>query len=369
MNKTLSKYFLKEIIPNFIFGFLIFIFVFFMTQIFKLSDLIVVHGIGIKDITRLVTFVILPFVGMTFPVALLFAILITLGRMGQDSELIALRSMGVSLTDIIKPILAFSILIFISSAIFTIFAEAWGFNSFKKQVFEMGQKKISTGIQPGLFNENFYGLVIYTDNLNKKDNEMQNILLHDGRNKKRPLTIIAKRGKIISDPESLLITLRLFDGNILTRENDMRSYRKIDYDTYDINIMLTEGDDFSIGDPRAISTRNLIKKINRLSKSGKNTTREVIELNRRFSIPLACIIFAIFSTGFAGATKNPRFSTGRGKAIVISMVIIITYWIMCLMGQSYARKNILPPFIVMWIPNFIYLSISLYVFKSALKRT
>ena len=52
MNKTLWKYFLKELVPNFLMGFIAFIFVFFMTQILKLSDLVVVHGVGLKDVAR-----------------------------------------------------------------------------------------------------------------------------------------------------------------------------------------------------------------------------------------------------------------------------------------------------------------------------
>lgn len=369
ISKTLWKYFLKELVPNFIFGFLVFMFVFFMTQIFRLSDLIVVHGVNIRDVTRLITFVILPFVGMTFPVALLFAVLITLGRMANDSELIALRAGGVSLHQILKPIITFSILVFFVSLTFTVFIESWGFRSFKKLVFDIGKSKISTGIQPGLFNEDFYDLVIYTDKIDKTNDTMERILLFDDRDKTRPLTVVARSGQVISDPESLLITLRLFDGNIMTREQSDKSYRKIDFETYDINITLSEEGGFSIGDPRALSTMGLIEKIEDRAEKKKKSKREVIELNKRFAIPLACIIFAIFSTALAGGTKNPRFSTGKGKAIVISMIVIVTYWLLSLMGQSYARKNFLPASIVMWVPNFIFLGISLFTFKISLKRT
>jgi len=369
MNKTLWKYFIKELVPNFIMGFAAFLFVFFMTQILKLSDLIVVHSVGLKEVLRLITFVLLPFVGMTFPVALLFSVLISLGRMWQDSELIAMRAGGISLSQILKPILFFSIIICLCSGVFTIFIESWGFRSLKKLVFDIGQSKISTGIQPGLFNEDFYNLVIYTDRIDRENEKMEHILLYDERERERPLTVIAKNGRVISDPEDLLITLRLFDGNILIHEKKKRMYRKIDFDRDDINIELAPGGQFSIGDPRALSPAKLLAQIQAIREQNNRPTRELIEFHKRFAIPLACIIFAIFSTGIAGSTKNPRFSTGKGKAIVVSMIIIICYWILSLMGQSLAGKEVLPAQVVMWIPNLIFLALSVVVFKMALRRT
>lgn len=368
MTSTLWKYFLRELVPNFFFGFAAFLFVFFMTQVLKISDLVVMHGVGVKDITRLITFVLLPFVGMTFPVALLFAVLISMGRMGQDSELVALRASGISLTQMLKPILFFSIVIMILSGVFTVFVESWGFRSFKKLVFDIGKSKISTGIQPGLFNEDFHNLVIYTDHIDRKNNFMNHILLFDERETERPLTVIAKSGKIMSDPENLLLTLRLFNGNILTSEKKSKAYRKIDFETYDFSLILTPEAEFSIGDPRAMSTPMLKKQIKMYEDRKITPVREIVELHRRFSVPLACVIFAIFSTGIAGLAKNPRFSPGKGKAVMISMSVIITYWLMGLWGQSFSGKGVMPPGIVMWIPNVFFMGFAILLFRYSKKK-
>ena len=67
----------------------------------------------------------------------------------------------------------FAFVVYIFSNIFTVYVEPWGFRSFKKLVFEIGKSKISTGIQPGLFNEDFYNLVSSRWVKEKADNQSQ----------------------------------------------------------------------------------------------------------------------------------------------------------------------------------------------------
>ncbi len=102
--RILDRYVVRQVFSHALLGLAVFTFVFFVPQLVRLMELIVRHGGGSMNVALLFLSTLPSVFTFTFPMAVLVGILIGLGRMSADSELIALNSVGISLRRILVPV-------------------------------------------------------------------------------------------------------------------------------------------------------------------------------------------------------------------------------------------------------------------------
>ena len=97
MNRTINRYILREILIPFFMILFILTFVLLMGRILQLMDLMINKGIDAIDIAKLILYLMPFFLTLTIPMSLLISILIALGRLSRDNEIIVFKSSGLSL--------------------------------------------------------------------------------------------------------------------------------------------------------------------------------------------------------------------------------------------------------------------------------
>ena len=102
--KIINWYIFKELIGPFFVSLLTFSAIMMMGRTLKLADLLVNKGLDILEVVKLLTYIMVPFLGYIIPMSLLLTILLGLGRLSADGEIIAIKSSGISLYQIIFPI-------------------------------------------------------------------------------------------------------------------------------------------------------------------------------------------------------------------------------------------------------------------------
>src|ERR1700733_3205648 len=102
--RLLDRYICREVASHTILGLVVFTFVFFVPQLVHLMDLIVRHSGGASTITLLFLCTLPPVLIFTIPMAVLVGVLIGLGRLSSDSEIVALHASGGSLRRLLVPI-------------------------------------------------------------------------------------------------------------------------------------------------------------------------------------------------------------------------------------------------------------------------
>src|SRR5437764_4600510 len=113
MGRTLHRYFLREVTVPFLFGIGVFTFILLIARMLKLVELVVNRGVSVVEIGKLFAYILPTFLEVTVPMALLLAILLAVGRLSADSEIVALRTSGISLYQMMMPILAFTIAVWV----------------------------------------------------------------------------------------------------------------------------------------------------------------------------------------------------------------------------------------------------------------
>jgi lipopolysaccharide export system permease protein len=367
MKKTTYLYILKEILPIFFIGLMIFTVILLMDKILKLIELIVTKGGNVSHILMLLLFISPSFLIFTIPIAVLLAILLAFGRLSSDSEITAFKASGMSLYQLFLPVSIFSICAFLLTALLVFYGLPWGNLGFKSTLYLIAQSKADIDIKERVFNDAFDGLVVYVDKIPIQGKRMEGILIYDEREQGKVNTIFAKEGFLTSNPKSQEVILRLFNGDIHRFEPQTHTYQKVQFNVYDLRLELAKTF-LSISKKlkeHEMSIDELKEKINKNRRSGEDTTPQEVELHKRYAIPFACIIFGLIGVPLG---IQPRRS-GRSHGFVSSIFILLTYYISLTASEIFAVRHTIPAFLAGWAPNFLFSGLGIYLLIKAAKES
>ncbi len=113
--KTVHKLILKSYAGPMVLTFFIVLFVFIMQFMWRYIDELVGKGLGMDVILELMMYAAVTLIPMVLPLATLFAAVMTMGNMGENYELLALKSAGISLPKIMRPLIILVLFVAVGS--------------------------------------------------------------------------------------------------------------------------------------------------------------------------------------------------------------------------------------------------------------
>lgn len=354
------KYIFFEMLPSFLLGIIVFISILLMFQALRLTEFVLVHGGEVSNLFRIVLYLSVSFLPVILPMSLLFSVLLTYGRLSSDSEIVALKSLGLNMKHLSIPAMLLAGITGFLSAQTSFYLAPWGNRQFELLISEISKVKASATIREGVFSEGFFDLVIYANDVDSSAGRLEKVFIYDERDKDKPLTIIAKEGQIIKekDEKGQSAFLRLIDGNIhITNE---ATYTKIDFDSYDIFLFDPAKQGVKDKTYPSFTIDEIQKQLEKESLTASQRTRFEIEFHRRWALSIACIIFGFLAVGL-GTTTNKR--AARSSGFVLSIGLIIAYWILYVAGESLAKGQNLPTWIAIWAANFLFVIASIVTFR------
>ncbi len=360
MKKIATFYILKEILPIFFIGLMTFTIILLMDKILKLIELIVNRGGSLSDVLMLFVFISPSFLIITIPIAVLLGTLLTFGRLSSDSEITAFKASGMSLYQLFFPISIFALATFLLTSFLVFYGVSWGNRGFRATLYRLVQSKANIEIKERVFTNAFSGLIVYVDRVPLQGNHMEGILIYDQREKGKSSTIIAKEAFVMNNPESQEIILRLLNGDIHRFDSESRTFQKVKFAAYDLRLELAktfEAIDKKIKDWE-LSTEDIRKKIKEIRITGGDSTSYEVELHKRYAIPFTCIVFALIGVPLG---IQPHRS-GRSYGFILSILILIAYYISLTASEILAMRKIAPAFSAGWTPNLLFCGLGIYLF-------
>ena len=347
--RILDRYIFREMVSPFLLSMASLTLVLFLQKLFRLAELVVSKGATLASTLTLVAYIMPSFLIITIPMSLLVASVMAFSRLSSDSEITAMKASCVSLGSMIRPVMVFSLLAFIVTAITSLTLAPEANHALKAQLFNMVKSRAMVGIEPGVFSSTFDGMVIYVDKMDSHDN-MEGIFISDERSAAEPYAVVAKRGKLIADPESLNVTLSMQEGAIHLLPRVEQAYSLMSFESgnlfLDINHALLKKD----SSKRSYDETGLMELLAALKQSGAGDAAAIdiaSELHKRLSIPFACLVF-----GLIGAPLGIRQSrSGRSAGVAIALVVFLVYYILLAGGRNLAEAGTLAPAAAYWIPN------------------
>jgi len=349
--KVLDRYIFEELLPPFFLSMFIITLVLFIQKMFRLAELVISKGVTVTATLKMLAFILPGFLVITIPMSALVASITAFSRLSADSEITAMKTSRIGLYRILRPVALFAFLAFSATALTSLVLVPAANTALKAHLFNMVKSQAMVGIEPGVFSSSFDGMVIYVDKMESLD-KMEGIFISDEHSAKDPYSIVAKRGKLITDPQSFKVTLAMEDGAIYSLPRDEHKYHLTSFK--DGSIFLTINRSLLPGgsptmDYRDASIQTLLADIRSLRAQGKPTIHVESELHMRLSIPVACLIF-----GIIGAPLGIRKSrSGRSAGIAIALAVFFLYYVLLGTSQNLAETGSLSPAAAYWIPNAI----------------
>lgn len=347
----IDRYILSEISVPLILGFFVYTFILLIQVIFKSADLLVRSDASASLVLQLFILSLPAIVVLTLPMALLFGILIGIGRLSADSEITALRASGLSLFTLYRPIALLSLFILGINLYLMIEILPRGNKAFSDLRYNILEKAALSEIKPNFPNVVFGGRLLYIFGGETKDHKWSKVFIADSVANPVNSAITADTGYAVpagEGDESLLVLKDAVSHRL--------DFAKVDnYDLLvqdDYQIRLTTGLQGAAGvvkrSLRELSFTELKQRAASSDAEGRNLVS--VEIQKRIGFPFACVVFGLVGLplGIVGARS------GRSAGFALSIGIIVVYYVLFNTGEESARDGTIAPWLAVWLPNILF---------------
>lgn len=360
MKRILSLYIIREIASLFLLGIMVFTLILLMGRLIKLTDLVISRGVPLADVSRMILYLMPSFLVFTIPMAFLLAVLLAFGRLSADNEITVMKAGGISLMQLMPPV----VLCGLCAALLTLAASTagvpWGNSAFKGLSFSVLKQNVTATIREKVFWDDIPGIVMYTEHYDEERHTLKGVIIHDGREQSRPLTIFAADGVIGGGPNRNDIRLLLTNGSIHST-GAAEEYRLVHFGEYTMTIG-GPGQGGGLGRNEMDMTVNeLRRQINNPATTKAVRLKTQSELHSRFAFPFASLVFAVVAVPLG--MQNRR--SGKSAGFSTSIGILLAYYVVQSLLRTLAEKGSLPPVLALWLPNMIFLGLGWYLLRMA----
>jgi LPS export ABC transporter permease LptG/LPS export ABC transporter permease LptF len=352
--KILDRYMIKEVGPPFVLSVGVLTFFLVIDRVYQLTDLVITKSVPLHLVLGLLVYMLPGVLALTVPMGLLVAVLLAGGRLAGDLEVAALKASGISPLRIFAPVLGIALAVSALVALLTLLIAPAASGAFANQLFRILQTKATTGIKERTFSASFNQMVMYVDDISASQVALRGLLVSDERDPKLSRIIVAREGRLLSDPKTRRVTMRFIDGTISeTDAGDARRFRLTGFTLYDLNLPLDNPQRAAerIEKPeKEMSVQALRESIADLKRQGQIVTPLQVELQKRFSLPVAAIVFVLVSFPLGIRTHRG----GRTLALGSSLAIVVAYYFMHTFLENMSLRGSMPVAVAMWLPNAIF---------------
>ncbi|HEX8153822.1 MAG TPA: LptF/LptG family permease, partial [Thermoanaerobaculia bacterium] len=179
--KILTRYILKEMIGPTLLGFSFYTSIILMQKLFDMAGLIIRRSLTAGDVGNLLLLSMPHIIVLTVPMSILFGILIAIGRLSSDSEIIAMRALGISTRTIYRPVFIFTVLMFLLN--FWLINDVLPRGNTKLQALQADllTSSVAKEIKPRVFYDEYADLMIYVNDLDPVTGRWKGVFLADSR--------------------------------------------------------------------------------------------------------------------------------------------------------------------------------------------
>jgi len=398
----LTRYILKEMVTPTFLGFIFYTSIILMQRLFDMAGMIIRRSLSGAVVAKLLIFSLPHIVVLTVPMSLLFAILIAVGRLSADSEIVAMRALGISTRTIYRPVFLFSLAIFAVNLYLINSVMPRGNRQFVALRAEIMTSSAEKAIKPRIFYDQYPNLMIYVNDVDPATGQWKGVFVADSRtDESRDIVqpqqaantitappkddatvaalaqhgsgqriIVARSGNLSVTKPSKEIWMNLYGAE--THLWDPRRPDRYDHTRNETQRILlpANGGDFAISQIarslREMTLGELLRQERelRMSKSSEDRiTRNMarVEIHKKFAIPFACIAFGVL--GLPLGITNRR--GGKSSGFSLSVLIILFYYVMINNGEQLAASGKIPPWLGMWGANILLLALGIYLLSRA----
>ncbi len=353
MLRITDRYILREVLAPFLLALLLLTFLLMIPTIMGVAEMLIARGVDSLTILRLMGTLIPSALGITIPMALLLGVLMGLGRLSTDREAVALQACGVSLYRMLYPLALLSAAAGLTTFYILAVALPDANQAFREIVFRAVASRAEGDVKPRVFDDEYFrGVVLYVREVSSTGGGWSDVFLADTRESSQPVVFVAQEGRVVLDSEERRV-------EVVLRNGTRHQVNPAEPDTYQVQafdeslIRLDPESVFPTGGPargyREMTIPELQEQITQLEAMGLPAHSPIVELHRKFSIPVACLVFALIGLGLGVTSRKD----GKLASFVLGIGVIFAYYVLMYGAEATTKGSVISPHLAMWVPNIV----------------
>jgi LPS export ABC transporter permease LptG/LPS export ABC transporter permease LptF len=363
--RKIDKLLHRSLIPPFVITLVVLTFVLSVQYLGTLSELLITRNASLGTILIITAAIIPATLIYSLPLSFLIGTLIGLSGLAGENQITAFRACGVPMRTLLRPVLVLGIAVGILTAILTLLVIPNTNDLIGQVKNRVSLTQATSQVRPRVFNggdEDFPNIVFYLEDLAVDKQRWFRVFLSDSSDPNSIRTVMANSGSWVNDSINKRLQLHLEHGiSYATDPVDPSKDSISAFDSTDIPISLS---------PRLLASgsENRIRKVPEQStgylwsisrrKPPAAKLEQLIELNRRISLPFSIFPFALL--GLTLAVSTPK--GGKTSGFALSLVLVFLFYILFFNGIRLASVGKISPWLGTWGGNIILILIGLALF-------
>jgi len=328
--------------------------VFFLAKLIPFLNFVLELNISFPDFVRLFSYIFPNIFLYSIPMAAMMGVTIGFARLSSDSEILALKANGISIYQILPPVIIVAALIALLTSFVSIKLIPLSAVSIKQLSYQLLKEKISNGIKEHKFTEALGDVVVYVDKIDKSTGEWIDVWVSDMRGVDNPIVTMASTGKMDSSLQNMMVSIVLRNGSLHKPGND--NAQIVQFDQYLINIPLQLPETRNTRFKRTnLPMRELLEQAEQANDIEQKRNL-LIEFHKRLVLPVGCLMISLIGLPLGLQARPGKKAIG----IQAGLAIFILYYVFFTFGKDLADKGILPVWLAMWSPNALFSVLAIF---------
>jgi lipopolysaccharide export system permease protein len=360
MPAILYRYLLLEILPPFGVSLLAFTCIVFLGRLMKITQMIVVKGVGLLEVLQTCLYLLPYLLVFTLPMAATVGILLSLTRLTVDHEVVAMKTAGLSYTQLLPPILGFSLAAAGLTLLLTVFASPWGQQATRDLLRNVAKKRADLGIQEQVFNTDFHGLMLFVNQVSPQAGKLEGIFVYDFRDEDNPNTIYAESGQLSYDAGQEAMLMQLHDGRVFRwgkEQKDPNRWQMVEFKSYQLPLQVFS---FALKGGKSeteMSLRDLWSNMGKGPKGSDPYNRAAVELNQRFAMPVGALLLCLIAMPLGLCHRQQ----GRTWGLIMGLALFLVYYIVFTASWRLALNFKMDAALAPWISDILFIWVALFL--------
>jgi LPS export ABC transporter permease LptG/LPS export ABC transporter permease LptF len=357
--RILTRYILGEILSHALIGCALFTFILFMKELPHILEMVVRNSSTFTSVMEVVVFSLPNFFIFTIPMAVLVGILLGLSRLAGDSEIVAMRASGLGIGYFVRVASIVAVggtVLGLGNSLYVVPRASQAILDLQKAL----ASQASYEIRPRVFDEDFRNFVLYVQEVIPGAGAVnwRNVFMADISDPNAPKITTAASATVVSDSgqdrssqdrSSPELLMQLRNGTEDELEGQPQLSNTSTFDVTNRPFVSSQQNEGHFGRLDTFIYAMSMDEL-RLRSHGPDGKRFLLEINKRFAYPAACLVLMLVGVPLGVTSRRG----GKSSAMVAALALVISYYSLSLIGNALGRQNWIPAFLAVWSANLLF---------------
>jgi LPS export ABC transporter permease LptG/LPS export ABC transporter permease LptF len=350
--RIFTRYIWNEVLSHALLGGALFTFILFMKYVGQLLEMAARNSASLGTVAKIFLFMLPNTLSLTIPMAVLVGVLLGLSRLAADSEITAMRAVGIGVWFFVRVVSVIAILGWGIALFDSLYVAPKATAALLRLENSLKNQQASFEVEPRVFYEDFKNYVLYVQDIRAGAgaSRWQRVFLADLSDPVAPKVTTAEDAVVINGGGNTLV-MRLRNGteHELVSANGAPEYQVSTFMESELPLKIGAQEDAHIGhnDTPILAMGNRVLYEHTKGPGGKPY---LIELHKRFAYPAACLVLMLIGIPLGISSRRG----GKSAGFVVTIALVFIYYFLSSTGIALAREGKLPVFAGVWAANILF---------------